>query len=270
MTSATTGYEGPWRRLANISASAKGSIHDDEAARGLGFRGGFVPGSTVATAALPAVISHFGQRWFEGGWCSFTFVSPVYVDEEVHEVGEPNGACLDLRVENRDQRLCCSGRAGLGFEVPWDATLDGKRGAAEVLPAVEIGVEFDAGDFTSESSDVEPMLDAAGDQTPWYKGPSPWGAPLLAPERLHNIALQFTRIPRLQIDGVRNPGMWAAHDLTLRRPLFLDQTYRMTERVADKGRSGRTIFITYEFEVFEGHGEKIAAGRHKIKWLALD
>ena len=48
MTSQTVeAYEGTWRRLANISASRKGSIHDDDAARER---------------------AHAQFRWFAGGW----------------------------------------------------------------------------------------------------------------------------------------------------------------------------------------------------------
>jgi len=47
-------FEGPFRKLINTAADRKGSIHDDAEARKLGFRGGFVPGSVVGSAALPA------------------------------------------------------------------------------------------------------------------------------------------------------------------------------------------------------------------------
>jgi hypothetical protein len=69
------------------------------------------------------------------------------------------------------------------------------------------------------------------------------------------------------MEGIREPGMWAQHDLAIEAPLFQDRAYTFREWVADKGRSGRTVFLTYEFEVHEG-ARRVARGRHKAKWLA--
>src|SRR3990172_11567343 len=123
-------YVGSWRRLTNLSADRKGSIHDDDAARNLGFKSAFVPGSTVATAAMPALVHCLGSRWMEGGWYRFTFVSPVYTDEDVREVAEEGIDGVALRVQARDERPCCSGTAGFGVRPPWGPGGDG-RGRSE-------------------------------------------------------------------------------------------------------------------------------------------
>lgn len=84
------------------------------------------------------------------------------------------------------------------------------------------------------------------------------------------VALHLVREPGqphvARPTGVREPGMWAQHDLAIEGPLFADRPYTMTERVADKGCSGRTVFLTYEFEVRDG-ARLVARGRHKAKWL---
>ncbi|HXH22270.1 MAG TPA: hypothetical protein VNN10_09580 [Dehalococcoidia bacterium] len=280
MTTATR-HVGPWRRLINLSADSKGSIHDDDAARSLGFEGAFVPGSTVGTAAMPGLVALLGARWFEGGWYDLKFVTPVYTSNDIREEAELTGdGSVGLRVVTAEGRLCCSGRAGLGFEVPWDRTLDGRRGAESALPEVELGARFDdvamrlgpassappPGGWTPDWSRIRRMLEAAGDTTPWYEDSSPFGRPLIPPEALHNFALQVTRTRRLAVSGVRNPGMWAQHALALRAPLFQDEPYVMREAVADKGISGRTAFLDYEFEVLQGD-KVVAVGRHKVKWL---
>jgi hypothetical protein len=164
MTSQTVErYEGTWRRLANISAGRKGSIHDDDAARGMGFRGGFVPGSTVGQAAMPAIIARLGQQWMEGGWYSFKFVRPVYIDEEVREVGSELLAdgTLPLQVEARDGRLCCDRAAGLGATLPWDSSEDGTHGADEVFPAMTIGDAFAPSELHVVAEEVAAMIAAA-------------------------------------------------------------------------------------------------------------
>jgi hypothetical protein len=91
---------------------------------------------------------------------------------------------------------------------------------------------------------------------------------VVPPERLQRIALDVSRSVRLEMTGVRQPGMWAGHALRMRAPLFLGRVYRMEERVVDKGRSGRAVFLTYEFRVTSTGGQELAVGRHKVKWLA--
>lgn len=162
--------EGTWRRLANISSDRTGSIHDDETARGMGFRGSFVPGSTVGQAAMPAIIARFGQRWMEGGWYCFKSVRPVYVDEKVREVasGPLADGTLRLHVKARDGRFCCDGSAGLGATLPWDASREGTRGTEEVFPAKAIGEASEPSELRVTPDEVAAMIAAAGDPTPWY------------------------------------------------------------------------------------------------------
>jgi hypothetical protein len=262
-------YEGEWRRLANLAAHKEGSIHDDETAQSMGFRGGFVPGSTVGQAAIPGILARYGRHWMEGGWYTFKFVRPVYIDEEVREVAEavPDEADISLRVESRDGRLCCDGSAGLGATVPWDPAEDGLRGADEFFPAMTIGAPCPESEMLVLQEDVVPMLEAAGDETGWYGDVSPWGAGLIPPERLMNAALDASRAEIKADDTVRNPGMWAEHALAVEQPMFLGQRYVLTEHLADKGLSGRTAFISFEFEVTDGSGQRCAVGRHKIKWI---
>lgn len=270
MTSQTVeAHEGTWRRLANISADREGSIHDEATARGMGFRGGFVPGSTVGQAAMPAIIARLGQRWMEGGWYTFKFVRPVYVDEEVREVGSALLAdgTLPLRVEARDGRLCCEGSAGLGATVPWDASEDGKRGADEVFPAMTIGEACQPTELSVAREEVAAMIAAAGDPTPWYESESPWGGALTPPERLMNAALNAVQGDIRTDDSVRNPGMWAEHSIAMEQPVFAGRKYTLTEFLADKGLSGRTAYVDYQFELADESGARCAIGRHKIKWI---
>jgi hypothetical protein len=264
-------FEGAWRKLINTAAEEKDSIHDDAQAQKLGFRGGFVPGSVVGTAAMPAVAAHFGETWMEGGWYSFTFVSPVYVNDEVREVAQQAGDDLTIQVVDRAGRLCCNGRAGLGATIPWDPNADGSHGAEGVLPGIEIGHTFYPEQFTPEADVCRGTVDSGGEPTPWYREASPWGGALVPPEYLHVVALHLVRHPEQakvpRVTGVREPGMWAQHDLAIEGPLFLGHEYTITEKVADKGRSGRTAFLTYEFEIFDGD-RRLVRARHKAKWLA--
>ena len=264
-------FEGPYRRLVNTASEQKGSIHDDAEARKLGFRGGFVPGSVVGQSAMPAIASAFGTKWMEGGWYSLTFVSPVYIDDEVHEVSNRAGDDVTLQVLDRAGRLCCNGRAGLGATVPWDTREDSAHGAEGVLPGIEPGFAFLPHTFTPERDLCLGTVRSSGDPTPWYDTSSPWGGPIVPTEYLMVVALHLMREPHqprtAPLQGVHGPGMWAQHDLAIEGPLLQDREYTVREWVADKGRSGRTIFLTYEFEIFDAT-RRLAHGRHKAKWLA--
>jgi hypothetical protein len=265
-TSTARAYEGRWRRLINSAASSAGSIHDDATARSLGFAGGFVPGSTVGQAVLPAILHHYGPRWMEGGWYTLKFISPVYVHEDVHEVAQPrDGDSIDVGIVNRDGRVCCVGSAGLGVEYPWQnaasAGDDAVAGSADDDWSAE-------STFTATAEDVASILQASGDETSWYRGASPWGGPVIPPEYLMGVALRLTNFSARTPQGARLPGMWAEHALTLSRPLALDEAYRMVERLAESGRSGRTYFVAWEFAVTDADGNELARGRHKVKWFA--
>jgi hypothetical protein len=50
-----------------------GSIHDDETATALGFRGGTVAGSVHLDQFPPLLLQAFGQPWFETGSLSLYF-----------------------------------------------------------------------------------------------------------------------------------------------------------------------------------------------------
>ena len=68
-------------------------------------------------------------------------------------------------------------------------------------------------------------------------------------------------------DEVLSSLIWAQHEVFFARPLFLDTTYRMEQRFADKGRSTRSGYIAMEFSVRDSAGDLFATGRHKLKWL---
>jgi hypothetical protein len=56
---------GPLRSSVNNAITAKGSIHDDETASKLGFRGGTVAGSIHMELFPPLLLEAFGKEWFE-------------------------------------------------------------------------------------------------------------------------------------------------------------------------------------------------------------
>lgn len=269
-------FEGAWRRLVNRAADAAGSIHDDKTAQSLGFAGGFVPGTTVGTAALNAVLAHYGWLWMQGGWYSFTYVSPVYVSEEVREVAQTIDGSGDIAVTvvNRDGRTCAAGRAGLGAELgpdkAWDPAADGRSGV-DVLPLMPVGTVYPPEDTTPTVADIDDLLKSADvTNSDWFMTASPAGPPVVLPEWVFGPALRIIRRPGVvQLgDEAKAPPMWAQHMLVTERPMPYDRPYTIAETLVDKGRSGRAVFVTSAFEVRDAAGVRYAHGRHRSKWFA--
>lgn len=80
-------YYGPWvfaRKPEETSERADKDmppvtlIHDNESARALGFKGGFVGGLTLLSIAGCAIDAGIGHVWFEGGTLSVRNRAPVY------------------------------------------------------------------------------------------------------------------------------------------------------------------------------------------------
>jgi hypothetical protein len=109
-------------RAVNGSRSSN-PVHDDAFARGLGFRGGLVPGATVYgyMAVLPE--RRWGAAWAAGGTMSARFLKPFYDGEEVTVTATGAGDALDLEARNPEGEVCAAGRATAtaGGDAPPDA-----------------------------------------------------------------------------------------------------------------------------------------------------
>ena len=192
-------YEGRARVLLNLHPDGPGGPHDDNVARMLGFRRALVPGEAVAEAVMPAIVARFGTRFMDGGWLSVKNIAATYVDEELHEIGESTQGSpdvLDLRLETEEGRLTCIGQAGLGgieSGTPWRAEEDGSHGADIAHPNLILGTTNPDLWFIHDKAEVAVIRDAAGHETPWFRGRSPWGGPVSPPLLLTATALHLGR-----------------------------------------------------------------------------
>ena len=62
----------------NSAAESTGSIHDDETARAMGYKGGLVPGVTVLGYMSRLMQETFGRRWQSGSTFNGRLRRPVY------------------------------------------------------------------------------------------------------------------------------------------------------------------------------------------------
>ena len=81
----TTGAKLETRTIYTINASreSKGSIHDDEKAREMGYAGGFVGGVTVLGYMMRLMHENFGQSWLATGHFNGRLRQPTYADVDV-------------------------------------------------------------------------------------------------------------------------------------------------------------------------------------------
>ena len=86
----TEPVSGPLWAARNWSADAgAGSIHDDDTAEELGFRGGTVAGDVHMNQFPPVLLSIFGEAWFERGNLSLSFRNATVDQERVRVLAEP-------------------------------------------------------------------------------------------------------------------------------------------------------------------------------------
>lgn len=74
---------GPYRQPRNLLQEIEGSIHNDNVARPLGFRGGTIGGVIHHEQFVPLLLKAFGQRWFEAGGLSIYYQNAVSDSERV-------------------------------------------------------------------------------------------------------------------------------------------------------------------------------------------
>lgn len=113
----TEAITGPlWANRNWAIDAGKGSIHDDDTAEELGFRGGTVPGDVHMNQFVPVLLERFGQDWFSNGHLSLMFKNATVDGEPVRAIVEPADASgfAAVRAEREDGMLVCVGSAGLG------------------------------------------------------------------------------------------------------------------------------------------------------------
>jgi len=100
----------------NTLSESRGSIHDDEKAREMGYRGGLVPGVTVLAYMTRLMGEAYGRDWAIGGSFEGVIRRPVYegdvmtVTGELRATGE-DGEQVHLEVHDPEGNVCAIGEA---------------------------------------------------------------------------------------------------------------------------------------------------------------
>ena len=272
MTTISTGIRNP----RNLSADAKGSIHDDATAAELGFRGGTVAGDIHLEQFGGILVEAFGRSWFERGSLSLYFMHAMADSEPVEaqlEMGmavlPTTNAQVTARMLTPEGVTVAEGTASGGVTTEPTALHSRDRRGVDpstlrMLRSVRIGQELDTHTRRPWGSDQVRRHRAGIMTSPldWYVGESPWGGPICSPLTACRllVAGMTDSIERSCGEFV---GMYGAIEVRNHRgPLMLDTEYTVTGRVLDVADTPKTEVLWFTTEAREAGnttGEPVAS-----------
>jgi len=237
-------WAGPLRAPRNISAEAKGSIHDDATAQRLGLTGGTVAGS-IHMEQFPPLMAHlFGEAWNKAGGLSLKFKAPTTDREEVRcHARLVTDIRAEVWMEKPDGTRISEGTASLGPDE--DSTLQrivrGLRapGGLRMLARARAGAEISGVPAIVMAERLARHLPGVTEKLAIYES----GA--LPP----NLAIDALRAVERGLVPVEGPfvGLYGAIELQmLDGPIYAGRAYLARGRLLGFDESPRTEGIWYE------------------------
>lgn len=258
---------GPVWAARNWSANAgAGSIHDDETAAELGFRGGTVAGDVHMNQFPPVLLTIFGNEWFERGNLSLNFKNATVDLEKVQvfaEARQPGSDSVRVWMEREDGLLVATGTASVGDYRDSELRKKDYRPCEpeelRILKQLQPGMSLGTYDIHTLPDKQFQRYDAEviSDPLPWYRDASPWGEPVAAP----CTVLEYLWAYPMQ--GMRpyvgeSVGLFGAIEIGFEHgPLLMNNDYRLTSTVLCVGQSPQTEYVWYETHALNGLGERV-------------
>lgn len=248
---------GPLWAARNQSADAgSGSIHDDDTAQELGFRGGTVAGDVHMNQFVPVLLKVFGDAWFERGNLSLLFRNPTTDREVVQAFAEKPEGTNQCRVwmEREDGLLVCEGTAALGDHSGSVLRTRDLRGCdpeeLKILNKLYPGLSLGSYDVTTSTGKQFERFDAEliSDPLPWYRSAegSPFGEVLAAPVTLIQYLYGYPIKALTPLIG-ESVGLFSAIEIGFEQgPFLFDRNYRIESEVVEVGQSPQTEFVWYD------------------------
>jgi len=266
--------EGPLWAGRNWAAHAgAGSIHDDDTASGLGFRGGTVPGDVHLNQFPATLLKVFGERWFECGHLSVNFRNATVDREPVRVFVGPDGDDFaTVWMERDDGLLVCEGSAGLNnLERAHLQTLDLRpcdpaelNILARVAPGTSLG-EYPL-QATSELQFERYDQGLLSDPLPLFRAPAAWDGVVACPSTF----IQYLWGPPMR--GLRPligdaVGLFGAIEIAQRQgPFLLDRAYTVRSEVVSVGQSPKTEYLWYDSVAWDGD-VPVASMRMQLRFM---
>jgi acyl dehydratase len=279
MTTTSDAITGAVRQPRNLAAHIVGSIHDDDTAAALGFRGGTVAGSVHLDQFPPLLLQAFGQRWFETGSLSLYFRHATTDGEAVQAfVERPPSEGVDPQVRawmtTPAGELVAEGTAAVGD--PRAASALHQRDLRPADPAeLRILTALKAGDVLGDlraavngerqRSVIE--QEAMTEPLDWYSGPSPWGGPIASPSGVVGLLYSQLLADAKEAMG-EHVGLFGAIEIRFRAgPVFLDRDYRVTGEVAAVSQTPKTEVLWFDSRALDDGDEPVAQMRMMLRQM---
>lgn len=267
---------GPVRHSVNQHGSADNSIHNDDVASKLGFRGGTVAGSIHLELFPPLLLDTFGEHWFEHGTLSMNFKNPTTDREGVRAIVQQpiasQNAQVSVRVEREDGLLVGEGTASAGDPgIPTALrSLDLRRyapGELRILDGVGVGEEIPAKSIDCAASTQTDRLDVITEPLDWYSGDSPWGGIVASPATIvHYLFAYPSRV--VGRNAGRAVGLFGAIEVSNESgPMVLDRTYSISGKVLAVGESPKTEYCWFESYADDEDGKLVASMLMQLRWM---
>ncbi len=262
---------GPLWAARNWSADAgAGSIHDDETAARLGFRGGTVAGDVHMNQFPPVLVKLFGPAWFEHGNLSLSFKNATVDRERVQVFAKPladGQAQTEVWMEREDGMLVCRGTAALGdhsgSELRTRDLRPGDPAELKILNRLSAGLSLGSYDVLATPDKQFQRYDAGliSDPLDWYRHGSPWGDVVAAPCTIVEYLWAYP------MEGLRpyvgeSVGLFGAIEIGfVNGPFLLNRRYHLESEVVCVGQSPRTEYVWYDTVASDESGRTVATLR---------
>lgn len=262
---------GPLWAGVNWSADAgEGSIHDNDTAEQLGFRGGTVAGDVHMNQFPPVLQRVFGDRWFESGNLSLNFKNATIDRERVQVFAEPlaDGASqTNVWMEREDGLLVCTGTAAVGDHSQSALRNRDLRSCdpskLKILNKLHEGMSLGSYDVLADSKKQFDRYDKGliSDPLDYYRSGSPWGDVIACPATFLEYLWAYPMKGLAPYVG-ESVGLFGAIEIgQMKGPFVLNRQYRIDSHVVCVGQSPQTEFVWYDTTATNEVGEVVATLR---------
>ena len=255
---------GPERSPLNAARHHSGSIHDDNTAKELGFRGGTIAGSLHMEQFPPLLAAALGEEWTRTGGCSLYFKKATTEGEPVRTFADkpkPVDKKIRIWMENREGDLVAEGSANIGGE-DLDSTV--RKRIASIPPPEDLRMlaSIAIGEPTPRVSDkvsaeaLDKRLEVITEPLPAYTDESVHGGRILTPAL--QVHLMSQAAPKL-LSNPANLGVGLYGAIELQQygaPVFVDHEYEVQTTALAVGETPKTEYLFYESKLFEPGGEE--------------
>jgi hypothetical protein len=254
-------WVGPVRKPRNSAANQKGSIHDDDVAQKLGFRGGTVAASLHMEQFPPLLLHMFGPRWWQSGGLSlyFRYATTDLEAVQCHAVAPMRPPTEDVRIEvwmdhpkpgaHGPERVADGtasvGKPDCGSALRQRIQLVPEPGELRILAGLAPNTRCGGVPVRIERSALDERLDVITEHLDEYTDRSAWGRPALPP----SLMVRAMRAVEPEILARTGPvvGLFGAIEVQhLDGPLFVETDYLARGRVVAISETPKTEFFWYE------------------------